>query len=75
MRFTEEIVIQKKKFREFYNCIPHDNHNVNVTEMEYFNSNFEKIIVGSDQVWNPRYFCETYFLNFMVGYLLKMLTK
>ena len=65
LRFTEEIVIQKKKFREFYNCIPHDNHNVNVTEMEYFNSNFEKIIVGSDQVWNPRYFCETYFLNFI----------
>lgn len=64
-RYLKEIYLQQEKFKRFYDLIPHDNHEVHITESAYFNSVYDKIIVGSDQVWNPKYFCETYFLDFI----------
>lgn len=64
-KFSEQIDEQHIKFNEFYGKIPHDNQRVSVTKKQYFDNTYEKIIVGSDQVWNPKYFCETYFLNFV----------
>lgn len=64
-RYKEQIAEQHLRFRKFYEQIPHDNHEVSIKEKEYFDYTYEKVIVGSDQVWNPKYFCETYFLNFV----------
>lgn len=61
----ELIMIQNKLFREFYENIPNDLHIVNLADKDYFNSTYNKVIVGSDQVWNPKYFCDTYFLDFV----------
>lgn len=63
--YAKDLSEKKQKFNDIYNLIPHDQHRVNVSEKTYFNNVYEKIIVGSDQVWNPKYFCETYFLNFV----------
>lgn len=63
--YRAERQLQNQKYNEFYEKIPHDSHTVHVSEQEYFSTNFDKIIVGSDQVWNPKYFCETYFLDFV----------
>lgn len=61
----ELITIQNKRFREFYKNIPNDSNVVSVANRDYFNLEYNKVIVGSDQVWNPKYFCETYFLDFV----------
>ena len=62
--YEQEIKTQHVRFREFYNEISHDDHKV-LEERDYFDQEYEKIIVGSDQIWNPKYFCETYFLDFV----------
>ena len=62
--YGQEIETQYVRFREFYNEISHDDHKV-LEERDYFDQEYEKIIVGSDQIWNPKYFCETYFLDFV----------
>ncbi len=63
--YRKDIDSQHTKFTKFYNMIPHDNHEVSLKESYYFNSTYDKVIVGADQVWNPKYFCSTYFLDFV----------
>lgn len=63
--YERNIQLQHYKFRDFYARIPHDDHRVCLAEREYFDRIYDKVIVGSDQVWNPKYFCETYFLDFV----------
>lgn len=59
------IEIQRKRFVEFYERTPNDSHKVCVSEKEYFNQQYRKVVVGSDQVWNPKFFNKTYFLDFV----------
>lgn len=63
-QYGTQIRLQGERFRQFYAQIPQDRHKVAKEESAYFNGEYDKILVGSDQVWNPKYFCETYFLDF-----------
>ena len=64
-QYGTEIRLQAERFRQFYAKIPQDSHKVGREEAAYFNGEYDKILVGSDQVWNPKFFCETYFLDFV----------
>lgn len=65
INYIEEQKLQSVRFSNFYKSIPSDNHLVSVVEKEYFDSAYDGVIVGSDQVWNPKYFNSTYFLDFV----------
>lgn len=55
--------IQIHKFKDFYSQIPNDK--TSLQDSNYLNHTYSKIIVGSDQVWNPKFIDDTYFLSFL----------
>ncbi len=65
VKYNNQIQEKGRKFQEFYNNIPQDKIRAKLENAEYFDNNFDAFIVGADQVWNPKYFCETYFLDFV----------
>lgn len=63
--YYKSIERQNQRFYNFYQSIPHDNVKVCFDNKLYFDNKYNRIIVGSDQVWSPKYFCDTYFLDFI----------
>ena len=53
---------KKNKFAEFRNSIPHTEL-YNVNTISDINQKYDMYVAGSDQVWNPEYWCDAYFLN------------
>ncbi len=62
---AEDLELKNKKFAFLYTLIPKDDVRVGMDKVEYFEKEYDEIIVGSDQVWNPKYFSEIYFLSFI----------
>lgn len=60
---------QKRKksnayFEEFMMSIPHSKV-YNKDTIQQVNSEYDCFVCGSDQIWNPIYSCDMYFLNFV----------
>lgn len=60
---ANEIKNRQKRFIDFMESIPHTEV-VNHTTIEKLESEFDFFITGSDQVWNPNWADDVYFLNF-----------
>lgn len=62
-KYEKELILKKERFDEFMNSIPHsqvyDNDTIKMISEEY-----DIFITGSDQVWNPNWWSEAYFLMF-----------
>ncbi len=59
---------RKAHFKKFREIIPHTSDAIYTKDtIKSINDDFDIIITGSDQVWNPNYFCEPFFLNFVRG--------
>lgn len=56
---------KNKKFENFTNKYIQLTNQINKEDLEELNSEYDNFIVGSDQIWNPNFFDETYFLNFV----------
>ena len=55
---------RRKKFKKFEKKIPHSKVVYYQNTIELSNRDYEFFITGSDQVWNPTWFNEAYFLVF-----------
>ena len=62
--FRRNIAKRKAKFREFENDIPHSKIYNESTISQCVEPN-DIFVVGSDQVWNPDWTSDVYFLNFV----------
>lgn len=64
-RYSKDIKEYGKHFENFYLEMSTENTLPFPDNANYYNTNYNFIIVGSDQVWNPKYLTETYFLDFI----------
>ncbi len=64
-KYKREIIEAQKHFAYFYSRIPVENTKPEQGNASFFNSEYDCVIVGSDQVWSPKYLTETYFLDFV----------
>lgn len=59
-----EIAEKQKKFSEFIKQIPQTKH-YNKAELNELCSHYDIFICGSDQIWNPKFYDKSYFLDFV----------
>lgn len=65
-RYTEQIQISKRKFEDFYFQIPHVGSDLYRKEnLVDLSEKFQYFICGSDQIWNPQFLDEAYYLKFV----------
>lgn len=62
--YATQIQKRKARFRKFRNGIPHTEV-MTSDNIKQLNNEFDAFITGSDQVWNPKMWCDVYFLSFV----------
>lgn len=60
----KKLMIRKDKFKAFREEIPHTRKSYSSKTIKKLGERYDCCIVGSDQVWNPEWFCEPFFLTF-----------
>ena len=63
--FHRDASLRKERFQSFMKEIPHTEFCSTSTINTMFGKHFDACIVGSDQVWNPQWWVQEYFLNFV----------
>ncbi len=65
-KYYNLVARKKNKFAEFRNMIPHTEL-YNINTISEIGEKYDMYVAGSDQVWNPEYWCDSYFLKFVKG--------
>ena len=63
--FHKDTLLRKKRFQSFMKDIPHTEFCTTAMMKAMFETYFDACIVGSDQVWNPQWWVQEYFLDFV----------
>lgn len=65
--YQNEIMKRKKLYEEFIYSELHMTQRLNKNELSETVKWFDAFVVGSDQVWNPKYLDKSFFLDFVSG--------
>lgn len=65
-KYNSSFQRKKEKFTKFRNMIPHTETYDNESIYE-ISETYDMYVAGSDQIWNPEYWCDAYFLKFVKG--------
>lgn len=64
LKYSSDINRKEKGFISFLQNIPQTQY-MHKKELPNLNNEFDYFICGSDQIWNPAFFDQSYFLNFV----------
>ena len=64
-KHSKELFIKDSKFKEFLNCIKHTELITSNKDLSKYSKLYDYYICGSDQIWSPRLFNPSYYLNFV----------
>ena len=64
-QYKSDFAKSYQRFENFYKQLPTEDVKPFKSNSNYYNDTYDCIVVGSDQVWSPKYLSETYFLDFV----------